>query len=130
MADAETIRARIETYMATFTAGDREGWLDHFADDAWIEDPVGTPRRHGRDAIGGFWDESHEVPDAIELRPAPHAILHVAGNEAAFTMQARPTLGEQVFELDVIDVMTFDEEGRITTMKAFMDQSQLRPASG
>jgi ketosteroid isomerase-like protein len=87
---SELLRGRIETYMARFSANDREGWLDLFADDAWIEDPVGTPRRNGRAEIGAFWDDSHAVPEAIEL--VPLGILTVAGDEAAFTMQARAGL--------------------------------------
>jgi steroid delta-isomerase len=122
---SELLRGRIGTYMERFSANDREGWLDLFADDAWIEDPVGTPRRQGRAEIGAFWDESHEVPDAIEL--VPLGILTVVGDEAAFTMQARATLGGQVFGIDVIDLMTFDDAGRITTMRAFFDPTALRP---
>jgi steroid delta-isomerase len=124
--DADLIRQRITTYMERFTADDREGWLDLFADDAWIEDPVGTPRRHGRDEIGAFWDESHSIPDSIELRPL--GIVTVIGNEGIFTMQARPVIGAQTYAIDIIDLMTFDDDGRITTMRAFFDPSTMRPA--
>lgn len=126
MVDTELVRKRIETYMATFTANDREGWLDNFADGAWIEDPVGTPRRNGREEIRAFWDETHGIPDSVELRPL--GIVNVCGNEAAFTMQARPTLDGQVFVVDIIDVMTFDDDGKITTMRAYFDQATMRPA--
>jgi steroid Delta-isomerase len=122
---AALLRERIETYMARFTADDREGWLDLFADGAWIEDPVGTPRRNGREEIGAFWDETHTVPDKIAL--VPLGILTVVGDEAIFTMQAQATLGEQVFGIDIIDLMTFDEGGRITTMRAFFDPTVLTP---
>jgi steroid Delta-isomerase len=122
---AALLRGRVETYMARFSDEDREGWLDLFADGAWIEDPVGTPRRNGREEIGAFWDETHQVPDKVEL--VPLGILNVVGDEAAFTMQARATLGEQVFGIDIIDVMTFDAAGRITTMRAFFDPTALHP---
>jgi steroid delta-isomerase len=125
MADAATLRATIETYMARFSAEDREGWLDLFAEDAWIEDPVGTPRRTGRDEIGAFWDDSHAVPDAIELRPL--GIVTVIGDEGIFTMQARATLGGNVFGIDIIDLMTFDDAGKITTMRAFFDPAAMKP---
>lgn len=125
MADAATLRETIETYMARFTAEDRDGWLDLFADDAWIEDPVGTPRRNGREEIGAFWDETHTVPDAIELRPL--GITTIVGNEGIFTMQARATLGDSVFGIDIIDLMTFDDAGRITTMRAFFDPTAMTP---
>lgn len=125
---AELLRGTIATYMARFTAEDREGWLDLFADDAWIEDPVGTPRRTGRAEIGAFWDETHEVPDAVEL--VPLGITTIIGDEGIFTMQARATLGGQVFGIDIIDLMTFDEAGRITTMRAFFDPATMTPLSG
>ena len=125
MPDAATLRETIETYMARFTAEDREGWLDLFADGAWIEDPVGTPRRTGREEIGAFWDETHTVPDAIELRPL--GITTIVGNEGIFTMQARATLGDSVFGIDIIDLMTFDDAGKITTMRAFFDPTAMSP---
>jgi steroid delta-isomerase len=126
MADRASIQKTIDSYLATFTAGDRAGWLDCFAEDAWIEDPVGTPRREGRDAIGAFWDESHAMPDGIELRSS--GITTILGSEAAFTMQARPNLGGEVYVIDIIDLMTFDDDAKITTMRAFFDSETMRPA--
>lgn len=126
MPDSASVQKTIATYLATFTADDREGWLDCFADGAWIEDPVGTPRRTGRDEIGAFWDETHAVPDTIELRSA--GITNIIGSEAAFTMQARPNLGGEVYVIDIIDVMSFDDEAKITTMRAFFDPATMRPA--
>ncbi len=125
--DPDAVRQVVATYMERFTANDREGWLDLFADDAWIEDPVGTPRRTGRDEIGAFWDETHTVPDSIELRSL--GITTIVGAEAAFTMQARPNLGGEVYAIDIIDLMTFDEDAKITTMRAFFDAEAMRPAT-
>jgi steroid delta-isomerase len=127
MADRASIQKTIDSYLAAFTANDRASWLDCFADGAWIEDPVGTPRRHGRDEIGAFWDESHTVPDSIELRSL--GITTIVGAEAAFTMQARPNLGGETYAIDVIDVMTFDDDAKITTMRAFFDPTAMRPVS-
>lgn len=125
MADASTLRTNIETYMARFTAEDREGWLDLFAEGAWIEDPVGTPRRTGREEIGAFWDESHAVPDQIELRPL--GIITVIGNEGVFTMQARAKVGGAVYGVDIVDHMVFDDAGRIAEMRAFFDPTTMTP---
>lgn len=127
-AERDSINATIDAYMAAFSAGDRAGWLACFADGAWIEDPVSSPRRTGRDQIGAFWDETHTMPDAIELRPLGLRI--VIGNEATFTMQARPVLGGATYAVDIIDHMTFDDDGRIVTMRAFFDPTALRPVEG
>lgn len=122
----DSIMTTIDTYIATYSATDREGWLECFADDAWIEDPVGTERREGLDAIGEFWDESHAIPDSIELRLGDLRII--IGQEAAFTLEARPNLGGETYRFDVIDHMSFDTEGKITSNRAFYDAATMRPA--
>ena len=126
MPDADVIRTTIDEYLARFSAGDREGWLDLWADGATMEDPVGTPVRTGREEIGAFWDQGRAAADSVELRPAGPAI--VIGNEAAFPFEVRPTLGGATMVLPAIDVMTFDEEGRVTSQRAFVDFAMLRPA--
>jgi len=54
MATEAQIRDTVQRYLATFSAGDREGWLDLFAVEATVEDPVGTDVRKGREQIGVF----------------------------------------------------------------------------
>src|SRR5688572_13504411 len=125
-ADAATIRAAVEGYCSAFTAGDRDAYVGLFAPDAWVEDPVGTPRHEGSEAIGTFFDGARGLADKIELRLT--GPVRVAAGECAFPMQARPQLGEDTFVMDIIDVMTFDDEGRITTMRAFWDPAEMRPA--
>lgn len=125
MAEADPITATVHRYWDTFSAGDRAGWLGCFAEGAWIEDPVGTPRREGTAAIGEFFDQSQGVADRITLRGRT---LQVCGSEAAFSMEVRPVLDGTEFVLEAIDVMTFDDEARITSMRAFFDPSAMRPA--
>jgi steroid Delta-isomerase len=127
-ADATTIRAAVEAYCAAFSAGDRAAYTGLFAEDAWIEDPVGSPRREGREAIGGFFDESRALAETIELRQT--GPVRVAAGECAFPMQARPDIGGTTFAVDIIDVMTFDDAGQIATMRAFWDPAEMRPAEG
>jgi steroid Delta-isomerase len=126
MADAADIRATIERYTATFSAGDRAGWLALWADGATMEDPVGTPLKEGKDAIGAFYDQGWASADSIELRLSSYVV--VAGNQAAFAMDVRPTLGGATMAIPAIDVMTFDDDGRITSQRAFVDFGLLRPA--
>lgn len=124
-ADADTIRATVDRYLNAF-GGPKADFLANFAPDAWIEDPVGTPRLEGHDAIGGFYDQTTSLAESISLRPT--VPLRIAGGEAAFSFQARPVMGGTTFSIDIIDVMTFDDEGRITTMRAFWDAAEMAPA--
>ena len=125
-ADAATIRATVDAYCAAFSAGDKAEYVGLFADDAWLEDPVGSPRLSGHDEIGGFFDQSSAMADSIELRRT--GPVRAAAGEGAFPMQARPNIGGTTFVVDIIDVMTFDDAGRITTMRAFWDPAEMRPA--
>ena len=125
-ADAATIRATVDRYTGSFGTRDKDALLACFATDAWIEDPVGTPKRMGHDGIGAFFDETSGMADSIELRRT--GPVRVAAGEAAFPMQARPVIGGATFKVDIIDVMTFDDEGRITTMRAFWDPAEMGPA--
>ena len=127
-ADAATIRSTVDAYCAAFSKGDQDAYVGLFADGAWIEDPVGTPRHEGTEAIGGFFDHSSGLADSIELRLT--GPVRVAAGECAFPMQARPTIGGATYCVDLIDVMTFDDDGKITTMRAFWDPAEMRPAEG
>lgn len=113
----DKIRETIAVYLERFSAGDREGWLALFAPDATMEDPVGTELKHGRDEIGVFWDESRSLADQIELKMVQGPA--VIGNEAAWAMEAHAQSGDMRMVIGTIDVMTFGDDGRITTMRAF-----------
>ncbi len=123
----ERIRQTVEQYLATFSAGDREGWLDLFSGVATVEDPVGSPVRSGRQAIGEFWDGSHQLAEKIVLALVQGPA--VVGNEAAFAMEARALAGGATMVIPTIDVMRFDDDGRIVSQRAFWDASSVRTES-
>jgi len=125
MPDPDAIRATIDAYLAAFTAGDRATWLALFADDATMEDPVGSPIKHGREEIGAFYDQGHASADSVELRPVGPAI--VIGDQASFAFEVRPVLGGTALVMPAIDVMTFDDDARITSQRAFVDFAMLTP---
>jgi len=126
MSDEATIRSVIEQYWAAFSAGDRAAWLALYAEDATVEDPVGSGVRVGHEGIGAFWDETRELADSIELRSK--GIVNVCGDEVAFAMEVRPTIGGTTFSMTAIDVMRFNDDGRIQTMRAFWQPELMCPA--
>ncbi|MEX2292946.1 MAG: nuclear transport factor 2 family protein [Acidimicrobiales bacterium] len=125
-ADAAIIRATVDAYCAAVTAGDRAAYIGLFTEDGWLEDPVGTPRIVGHEGIGAFFDQSQGMADSIALRRT--GPVRAAAGECAFPIQARPEIGGATFVVDIIDVMTFADDGRITTMRAFWDAADTRPA--
>lgn len=125
MPDAPTIRAAVDRYIEVMSRGDRAAYVAQFTPDATIEDPVGSDLRRGHEAIGEFFDLVHGLADRITLvRTGP---VRVAADHGAFPMQAISDLGERRMVVDIIDVMTFDDDGRITSMRAFWDPAEMRP---
>jgi steroid delta-isomerase len=88
-----------------------------FAEDATVEDPAGTGVHRGIEAIRNF---IRLVMDGQEIE-VQLLTLNVAGGEAAFHMCVRMR-GQR---LDAIDVMTFDDDAKITSMKAYWGPANL-----
>jgi len=105
------IPAICERYVSLVGDEDVDALVALFADDATVEDPVGAEVRAGRDALHAFFSTLPETGVSARLVGPVH---HV-GSEAAFPF----VIDTAGFEMNVVDVMTFDEEGKITSMRAF-----------
>ena len=116
-ATAAQMRAALQKYIDAFTARDTDAVVALYADDATIEDPVGTEPIQGRAAITAFY--ARVVPIGLTLRlVAPIRGSH--GNAAAMAFEVdapAPNGGRSVIR--VIDVMTFNAAGKITSMRAY-----------
>jgi steroid delta-isomerase len=121
------ISSTIETYCATFTAGDREGWLACWAEGATMEDPVGTPVKKGKDEIGAFYDQGQQFGPVALI---PTGQPHINGDEAAFEFRIEVKMGDQTLTTTAIDVMKFDSDARIVAQRAFVDLTKLAPSGG
>jgi steroid Delta-isomerase len=113
-ASPEKIREVIEQYVATVAGGTTEEVLELFAEGATVEDPVGTEVRNTREAIREFYSGLEGLEQEGRVITA-----RVAGGEAAFLFELTTKVGDKTYTLAPIDVMTFDDEGRITSMKAY-----------
>jgi len=112
MVSTEDITATCERYVALVAKGDPQSIVGLFAADATVEDPVGTEPKAGTDAIRAFYEEV--IANPVDARLS--GPVRVAGNEAAFPFEVH--LGPD-FVLPIIDVMTFADDGKITSMRAF-----------
>ncbi|MCH2173046.1 nuclear transport factor 2 family protein [Myxococcota bacterium] len=112
----------LERYTACVTAGDVDGIVGLYASEATLEIPVGGSVSRGIDAIRAFYAEN-ELAERLVLT----GTVRVAGREAAAPMCAHIRRDGQLHEVDVIDVVAFDDEGRLTSMRAFFDLAGMRP---
>lgn len=120
MASADDIRSTVSKYLDAVGEGTSADVAALYADDATLEDPVGTEPLVGREAIEKFYSALDAVQNKTELLS-----IRVAGNSAAFAFRVVTDTGEQTITIEPIDVMTFDDQARITSMRAFWSQDDI-----
>lgn len=68
----------------------------------------------GTQAIRGFYSAAEGVGRLCEL-----VSLRVCGNEAAFQFCLTVTAGDHKMQIEPIETMVFDDDGKVTAMKAY-----------
>lgn len=109
----EQIRETCETYVSLVGSDDVDAMAALFAEDARVEDPVGSDPHVGLDAIRAFYATLPAMGVSAVLTGPVRAVADAA--TAAFPFEVHT--GDMVMQ--VIDVMTFDADGRIATMTAY-----------
>lgn len=123
MLSPNDIRARINSYLTTVADGNPTAIAAHYAPNATLEDPVGAPPRTGTAAIIEFYSALADADCDTEL-----LTLRIAGNTAAFHFRVTTRLPGQVIVVEPIDVMTFDDDARITSMRAIWSPDDITTA--
>lgn len=120
-ADRDRILETIQRYVDLVGSGTAEEIVGLYADGATVEDPVGTEVRTTRESIREFYAAIEPLEQESRLLTA-----RVADGQAAFQFELVTRVGEQTYTLAPIDLMTFDDEGRITTMRAFWSNDDMQ----
>lgn len=101
----------VENYIRAVSTGDLDLIREIYADNAVVEDPVGSPPKEGIEAILAFYGSFKGLGVKLELTGS----VKCAGNAAAFPFTAQ--IGPRA--LDVIDVFEFNDAGKVVSMKAY-----------
>ena len=125
MPSPEQVQAAVEAYVAAYQTNDRDAFLDAFADDGVIVDPVGTPPHAGREARGAFWDTVHQMTERMTFDVKD---VVVCGSEAAMVFRVHAGTGDTEMVMDVVDIFEVDDDGKIASMRAYWDMSRATPA--
>lgn len=122
MRTPEGMLATVHHYIRALNDSDLEGVVALYADDAEVEDPVGTPPHRGRDAIRAFYAGSLSLQLQVRLEGDVRIVAH----QAAFAFQVRFKWNGQDTTISPIDVFDFNEEGLITRMRAFFGPANIQ----
>ncbi len=121
-ANTEANAKTVNRYLELLAKGQADAIADLYATDATVEDPVGGEVHIGRQAIHGFYSNVPGTNNATEV-----VTLRALGNEVAFFWRLIVDLGEGgKMSIEILSVMTFDDEGKITSMKAYWGPDNIK----
>jgi steroid delta-isomerase len=121
MSSAELNTQTVHRYLEALEKGVTDDIANLYASDATVEDPVGGEVHIGRQAIHGFYANIAGAQCESELMT-----LRALGHEAAFFWRLTVKFGESGgMRIEIISVMTFDDEAKITSMKAYWSQDDV-----
>ncbi|WP_285031663.1 nuclear transport factor 2 family protein [Mycolicibacterium sp. lyk4-40-TYG-92] len=119
---AESLTAIVKQYVELIGSGSADDILALFAEQASVEDPVGSDVLTSRVAIHEFFSALQTLDRSAEL-----LTVRVSGNEAAFQFALTFNGGEGVVRLSPIDTMVFDESGKITSVRSYFSPFNFEP---
>jgi steroid Delta-isomerase len=114
MPSAEDITKTVNRYLELVAAGRADDVVALYAEDATVEDPVGSEVHIGHQAIRGFYANIENVKARTEVET-----LRALGQEAAFHWRLSLDFDNSSMRIDIISVMTFNDDGKIASMKAY-----------
>lgn len=122
MPSAEDLQKVVESYVDLVANGKPEEVADLFADGATVEDPIGADVRSTREALVEFYG----IIASMDKATAELRWTRIAGDTAVFEFTLITEAGGAAFKITPIDIMVFDDNGKIKTMRAVWNAEDLQ----
>ncbi len=119
----EQVQQGVDRWFVGINAMDVTQYLAACADDAILYDPVGAPPLESEEARRQFYEGVTALFERVSAVPEN---TYIVGNDAAvnWTIRATAKNGKTV-EFGGIDVLTFNDEGRVKGQMSFWDPTAL-----
>ena len=113
------IEAAVEEYFASVAAFDVPRYVNNFAPDGVLEDPVGTPPLQGTSVIAGYI--AAIIAPFSEIKPKIQDVI-VCGHEAAvnWKLNLTTTTGKKI-TIDGMGIFNFNQDGKLQSVREFWD---------
>ena len=109
--DTAILTKAVDQYIEAFAKADITIIQSLFAEDATVEDPVGSAVREGMTAITEFYKGAFDMGAKLTLNGKPRC----AGNSVAFSFDV--DIG--TMKISPIDVFVLNEAGKVQSMRAY-----------
>ncbi len=113
------IAAVLQQYVEAISGDDVEAVVALFAEDAVVEDPVGSPPQNGKAALRDFYQIAVDSVERMELE----GNVRVRDSFGAAAMRAK--IKGVDLAMETLDVMEFNEQGLIVRMTAYWGDTNM-----
>ncbi|HEY3698721.1 MAG TPA: nuclear transport factor 2 family protein [Spongiibacteraceae bacterium] len=113
----------VDDYLRLMSASDWQSVAALYADDATVEDPVGSTPACGIAAVTEFYRKLTTNAMQLELTGP----LRIAGVEVAFPLVVTLNFRGQATQIHVIDVFKFNSDGKIVSLRAYFGEENFIP---
>jgi steroid delta-isomerase len=117
MLSTATLQQAVYTYIEAFEKADLDLIRSLYAEDATVEDPVGTAPLQGIEAILAFYKSAFDMGVKLQL----HGLPRCAGHAVAFSFSVVMT----GMTISPIDVFELNPDGKVQSMKAYWGPENL-----
>lgn len=121
--DSDSVHKFVAQYFAATRSNDAQKWASRFAENAVVEDPVGTKVINNSAEI---LELGKAFMSGFETVGLHEEFVHVVGNEAAarWTGKGLTKEGKQV-RFEGINVFEFNNDGQITNLKGYWSPDEM-----
>ena len=119
---AEKMAEAVNAYIDRLSNGTAEEIVDLYAEGATVEDPIGAPIRSSREELIEFYS----IITGLDSRKATLKWVKIAGDTAVFEFTLVTGTADMSFEITPVDIMVFDENAKVVSMRAVWEQSDLK----
>lgn len=117
----DKINATINAYVKGFSDQSLDGICDLYDDNATVEDPYGTPRKKGMQQIREFYRTALVANPTLEIIRLPT----IVNNFSATHLRATVEITNNTIVIDLISVMSYNDDGKIVSMTAHFDPASI-----
>lgn len=108
----------VDRYIQAFEQADLNIIREIFAEDARVEDPVGSEPKQGIEEIVAFYQQGFQSGAKLRLTQP----IRVAGNSVAFAFEV--VIGDMI--ISPIDVFEINADGKIQAMRAYWSEGNIQ----
>lgn len=111
----------MQQYVDAMSSGDVDAIVSLYAEDAVVEDPVGSEPVRGHAAIREFYTGAAEAVERMTLE----GNVRARGTWGACAMLAYPK-GVDGMVIETLDLMEFNDDGKVVAMTAYWGDANMR----